>query len=59
VTTVTFEERDGKTLLVMHDRYASQEALDEAIEGMAGSLDESLEQLDAFVAGLQGRPGAR
>src|ERR1051326_5693948 len=25
VTTVTFEEKDGKTLLVMHDLYPSQE----------------------------------
>jgi len=28
VTTVTFEEKDGKTLLVMHDLYPSKEALD-------------------------------
>src|SRR5262249_50722483 len=31
VTTVTFEERGGKTLLVMHDLYPSKEALDGAI----------------------------
>ena len=29
VTTVTFEERAGRTLLVMHDLYPSKEALDE------------------------------
>src|SRR5512134_2011255 len=28
VTTVTFEERAGKTLLVMHDLYPSKKALD-------------------------------
>ncbi len=28
VTTVTFEENGGKTLLVVHDRYPSKEALD-------------------------------
>jgi uncharacterized protein YndB with AHSA1/START domain len=28
VTTVTFEERDGKTLLVLRDHYPSKEALD-------------------------------
>ena len=28
VTTVTFEEKGGKTLLVMHDLYPSKEALD-------------------------------
>ena len=56
VTTVTFEERGGKTLLVMHDLYPSPEALDDAIAGMEGGLSESLEQLDAFVAGSKDRP---
>jgi uncharacterized protein YndB with AHSA1/START domain len=59
VTTVTFEERDGQTLLVMHDLYPSKEALDEALVGMEGGMQETLEQLDEFVvarvAGL-GRP---
>ena len=31
VTTVTFEEKGGKTLLVMHDLYPSKEALDAAM----------------------------
>src|ERR1044072_6728903 len=31
ITTATFEERAGKTLLVMHDLYPSKEALDAAI----------------------------
>src|SRR5215831_17111154 len=31
VTTVTFEEKGGKTLLVVHDLYPSKEALDAAI----------------------------
>ena len=48
VTTVTFEERGGKTLVVMHDLYPSKEALD-ALEGMEGGMLESLEQLDEFV----------
>src|SRR5437868_12681491 len=30
VTTVTFEEKGGKTLLVMHELYPSKEALDAA-----------------------------
>src|SRR5678815_3422470 len=34
VTTVTFEEKDGRTLLVMSELYASKQALDRAIEGM-------------------------
>ena len=31
VTTVTFEEKGGQTLLVMHDLYPSKEALDAAL----------------------------
>src|ERR1051325_4607986 len=34
VTTVTFEEKGGKTLLVLRELYPSKEALDEAILGM-------------------------
>ena len=36
VTTVTFEEKGGKTLLVMHDLYPSKEALDGAFVGHGG-----------------------
>ena len=36
VTTVTFEEKGGKTLLVMHELYPSKEALDAAIAGDGG-----------------------
>ena len=50
VTTVTFEEHDGKTLLVMSERYPSKQALDQAIEGMAEAMPETFEQLDAFLA---------
>lgn len=50
VTTVTFEERDGKTLLTVHDLYPSKEALDNEIaSGATGGLGETLDQLDAFV----------
>jgi uncharacterized protein YndB with AHSA1/START domain len=53
VTTVTFEERDGKTLLVMHDLYPSKEALDGAIaSGSTGGMDETFGQLDELVAAL-------
>jgi hypothetical protein len=54
VTTVTFEERDGKTLLVMHDLYPSKEALDGAIASgnTAGGMDEQFEQLDELLAAL-------
>jgi uncharacterized protein YndB with AHSA1/START domain len=51
VTTVTFEERDGKTLLVMSELYPSKEALDIAIEGMDEAMPEIFAQLDAFLLG--------
>jgi uncharacterized protein YndB with AHSA1/START domain len=58
VTTVTFEERGGKTLLVMHDLYPSKEALDGAIaSGATGGMPETLEQLDEFVVTLVASSG--
>ena len=51
VTTVTFEEKGGKTLLVMHELYPSKEALDEAIaSGSISGNDESFNQLDELLA---------
>jgi uncharacterized protein YndB with AHSA1/START domain len=55
VTTVTFEEKDGRTLLVLRELYPSKEALDAAGTGAADALGESFDQLDALVLG--GRPG--
>ena len=53
VTTVTFEERGGQTLLVVHDLYPSKEALDEAIaSGSTGALPEQFEQLDELLVAL-------
>ncbi|WP_315832221.1 SRPBCC family protein [Bradyrhizobium prioriisuperbiae] len=50
VTTVTFEERDGKTLVVVHDLYPSKEALDDAIaSGSTGAFSEQFEELDALL----------
>ncbi len=49
VTTVTFEERAGKTLLVMHDLYPSKEALDEGA-GSTDGIDETFNQLDELLA---------
>ena len=51
VTTVTFEEKGGKTLLVMHELYPSKEALDDAA-GMAGATGETFEQLDELLVTL-------
>ena len=50
VTTVTLEEKGGKTLLVVSDLYPSKQALDAAIaSGATGALPETLEQLDELV----------
>ena len=49
ITTVTFEERGGQTLLVMHDLYPSKEALDEG-SGSTDAMDETFNQLDELLA---------
>ncbi|WP_343616082.1 SRPBCC domain-containing protein [Novosphingobium sp.] len=50
VTTVTFEEKDGQTLVVVHDLYPSKEALDEAIaSGSTSGWGEQLDQLEKLV----------
>jgi uncharacterized protein YndB with AHSA1/START domain len=53
VTTVTFEEKGGKTLLVMHELYSSKEALDATIAGMEGGMPETFAQLDELLVNLQ------
>jgi uncharacterized protein YndB with AHSA1/START domain len=52
VTTVTFEEKSGKTLLLMHELYPSKEALDGAIAGMEGGVPETFAQLDELLVTL-------
>jgi uncharacterized protein YndB with AHSA1/START domain len=52
VTTVTFEEKAGQTLLVMHELYASKEAFDGAIAGMESAMPETFAQLDELLATL-------
>jgi uncharacterized protein YndB with AHSA1/START domain len=50
VTTVTLEERGSTTVVVVHDLYASKEALDEAIASQSTSgFCEQFEQLDALL----------
>lgn len=46
VTTVTFEETDGKTRLTMHDRYPLEDSFDETMESC---MRESLDQLNDFI----------
>jgi len=57
VTTVTFEEKAGRTLLVMHDLYPSKEALDGVLAGMEAGMRETLEQLDELVVSLGASSG--
>jgi len=52
ITTVTFEEQGGKTLLVMHELHASKEALDAAGTGAADATAESFAQLDELLVTL-------
>jgi uncharacterized protein YndB with AHSA1/START domain len=49
ITTVTFEEKAGKTVLVVHDLYPTKEALD---SGATAALPETLDQLDELLASL-------
>jgi uncharacterized protein YndB with AHSA1/START domain len=56
VSTVTLEEKAGKTLLVMHELYPSKEALDAALaSGEKSGMSETFEQLDEL---LQSRSSA-
>ena len=61
VTTATFEETGGKTLLTLREVYPSKAALDGAIEGgqiaydMEGESNEQFEQLDALLPELVAR----
>jgi uncharacterized protein YndB with AHSA1/START domain len=49
VTTVTLEEKGGKTQLVLRELYPSKEALDAAGTGAADMLSETFEQLDELL----------
>jgi len=52
VTTLTFEEKGGKTLLVMAELYPSKEALDAAGTGAADMMGETFTQLDELLVTL-------
>src|SRR4051794_39267101 len=52
VTTVTFEEKGGKTLLVLRESYPSKEALDAAGTGAADAMSETFDQLDELLVAL-------
>src|SRR5262245_36298968 len=50
ITTVTFDETAGKTLVVVNNLYPSKEALES--DGSTAALPESLNQLDELLASL-------
>jgi uncharacterized protein YndB with AHSA1/START domain len=50
VTTVTFAERDGRTLVTYSERYETEAALDDALAGSAEGLPVQFAQLDAMLA---------
>ena len=52
VTTVTFEETGGKTLVVLHESYPTKEALDAAGTGAADAMVETFDQLDELLVAL-------
>ena len=52
VTTLTFEEKAGKTYLTLHELYPSREACDAAV-GMDEAWHEQFAQLDALLPTLR------
>ena len=52
VTTVTFEEKGGQTLVVLRESYPSKEALDAAGTGAADAMVETFDQLDELLVAL-------
>ena len=52
VSTLTFEEKAGKTVLVLHEIYPSKEALDASMEGMEDGMPETFAQLDELLVTL-------
>jgi uncharacterized protein YndB with AHSA1/START domain len=53
VTTLTLEEKGGKTLAVLHDLFASKEACDAALaSGEKDGMEETFKQLDELLLTL-------
>jgi uncharacterized protein YndB with AHSA1/START domain len=53
IVTATFDERDGKTELVVHQLFPSREALEGAIaSGMEKGMRETFDQLEELVGAL-------
>jgi uncharacterized protein YndB with AHSA1/START domain len=52
ITTVTFQDQGGKTLLTFHEAYPTPEALEEAMQGSAAGLPDQLQQLEDLLPSL-------
>ena len=52
VTTVTFEEKGGKTLVVLRETHPSKESLDAAGTGAAEAMIETFDQLEELLVAL-------
>jgi uncharacterized protein YndB with AHSA1/START domain len=52
VTTVTFEEKGGRTLVILRETYPSKEALDAAGTGASDAMTETFDQLDELLVEL-------
>lgn len=51
VSTATFEEKGGKTLIVLHELYPNKEACDAALaSGEKDGMNESFDQLEQLIA---------
>ena len=58
ITTVTLEERGGKTRVVVHDLYPSKQVRDAAIaSGSTSGFTETFEQLDELLVTLGASAG--
>jgi uncharacterized protein YndB with AHSA1/START domain len=55
VTTVTFEEANGRTLLILQEFYPAKEPLDKSFVGMEDAMPEQFEQLDKLLVTLDAR----
>lgn len=53
VSTLTLEERGGRTHLVLSEVYPSKAALDRSFEGMEDGMPEQFAQLDALLLALR------
>jgi uncharacterized protein YndB with AHSA1/START domain len=54
IVTATFEEKNGKTKLVLHQLYPSKESLDGAVaSGMEKGMRETFDQLEALVGTMR------